>query len=210
MARPDLTGILLVGGASRRFGSPKALALWNGQTLAARAWETLGEACGERLAVGKRAGGFELPFPVVDDATATRAALAGIVAGLRRAETELCVVFPVDMPLVPPRLLTELANQLQVTDCYLEARSADAAVVQERPLPAAFFRPSALSVLERRLAAGELALRDALAELETRRIDADPALLTNVNTPADLYELERRTASASSSSSAPLRARPTK
>jgi molybdenum cofactor guanylyltransferase len=198
VARPDLTGILLVGGASRRFGSPKALALWNGQTLAARAWQTLGDACEERLAVGKLADELDLPFPVLDDGTRTRAALAGVVAGVRAAGNDLCLVLPLDTPLVTPGLLLELAEAC-----------ADAAVTQTGPLPAAF-RRRALPVLKRRLAEESLALHDALAELETRRIDADPTLLANVNTPADLYQLERRTASASSSSSALLRARPTR
>ena len=210
MARPDLTGILLVGGTSRRFGAPKALAVWDGRTLAARAWQTLGDACGERLAVGKLADRLELPFPLVDDGTSTHAALAGIVAGLRAARTELCVVLPVDMPLVPPQLLVELADILQVRDCYVESGSTDAAATQGSSLPAAFLRSAALPVLARRLAEGSLALRDALAELHARRIEADPALLANVNTPEDLYALERLTASASSSSSAPLRARPTR
>jgi molybdopterin-guanine dinucleotide biosynthesis protein A len=198
VARPDLTGILLVGGASRRFGSPKALAPWHGRTLAEHGWETLGEACGERLALGKLDDGLELPFPLLDDGTETRAPLAGVVAGLRAATTELCVVLPVDTPLVSPRLLLALADAC-----------GDAGVTQTGPLPAAF-RRSALPALERRLAEGDLAMRDALAELETRALYADPRLLANVNTAADLYELERRTASASSSSSAPLRASPTR
>jgi molybdopterin-guanine dinucleotide biosynthesis protein A len=53
---------LLVGGASTRFGSPKALALVDGETLAARAWRLLGDACDERIAVGKLADRLELPF----------------------------------------------------------------------------------------------------------------------------------------------------
>jgi molybdopterin-guanine dinucleotide biosynthesis protein A len=44
-------------------------------------------------------------------------------------------------------------------------------------------------VLERRLGAGQLALRDALAELDVRIVDLDPARLTNVNTPAELASL---------------------
>jgi molybdopterin-guanine dinucleotide biosynthesis protein A len=198
VARPDLTGILLVGGASRRFGSPKALARLDGKTLAERAWDTLGEACGERLAVGKHADGLDLPFPIVDDGTETRAALAGIVAGLKAARTDLCVVLPVDTPLVPQQLLLALGDAC-----------ADAAVTQTGPLPAAFRRRS-VPVLERRLATGSLALRDAVAELETRVVQADPPMLANVNRPEELYELERRTASASSFSSAPPRARPTR
>jgi len=52
VADRGLTGVLLVGGASARFGSPKALALLGGETLAERAWRLLGEACNERIAGG--------------------------------------------------------------------------------------------------------------------------------------------------------------
>jgi molybdopterin-guanine dinucleotide biosynthesis protein A len=177
VARPRLSGVLLVGGASTRFGSPKALARLEGETLAERAWRILGEACDERLAVGKRADGLELPFELVDDGSETRAALAGIVAGLRAAAGEVVLMLPVDTPLVTPALLCELA-----------AACAEAAVTQTGPLPAAF-RRDALPVLERRLADGRLALHDALDELDTARIEVDARLLTNVNTSDELRRL---------------------
>ena len=177
MARPRLTGVLLVGGASTRFGSPKALARLGDETLAERAWRVLGEACDERLAVGKRRDGLELPFAIVDDGTETRAALAGIVAGLRAARTELAVVLPVDTPLVTAELLRTLA-----------AACGDAAVTQMGPLPAAL-RRTALPVLERRLLAGELALHEALDELGAVQVDIDARLLVNVNTADELRRL---------------------
>src|SRR5437660_1468930 len=90
---------LFVGGASGRFGSPKALAELDGETLAARAWRTLGELCDERLAIGKVEDGVSLPFELVEDGTAVRAPIAGVVAGLRAATNELSVVLPVDVPL---------------------------------------------------------------------------------------------------------------
>jgi molybdopterin-guanine dinucleotide biosynthesis protein A len=177
LARPRLTGVLLLGGASTRFGSPKALARLDGETLAERAWHTLGEACDERLAVGKADDGLELPFAITDDGSGTRAALAGIVAGLRAAPTEAVVVLPVDMPLVTPQLLRELADAC-----------ADAAAAQRSPLPAAF-HTRALPVLERRLDEGRLALREALGDLDTRRVEVDETVLTNVNTPDELRRL---------------------
>jgi molybdopterin-guanine dinucleotide biosynthesis protein A len=177
VARPRLTGILLVGGASTRFGSPKALVRLDDETLAERAWRVLGEACDERLAVGKAEDGLELPFPVEDDGSPTRAALAGIVAGLRATPTETAVVLPVDVPLVTSEVLRELA-----------AACADAAVTQTGPLPAAF-RKMALPMLERRLDEGRLALHEALAELDTKCIEVDETLLANVNTPDELRRL---------------------
>ena len=176
MARARLTGVLLVGGASTRFGSPKALARLGDETLAERAWRILGEACDERVAVGKRRDGLELPFELVDDGCETRAALAGIVTGLRAA-SEVAIVLPVDMPLVTPSVLRDLGEAC-----------AEAAVTQAGPLPAAFAH-GALPVLERRLARGRLTLREALDELDTRRVEVDAALLVNVNTPDDLRRL---------------------
>ena len=177
MARAGLTGILLVGGASTRFGSPKALASLGAESLAERMWRTLGEACDERLAVGKHADALDLPFNVLDDGVETRAALAGIVAGLRAARNEVAVALPVDTPLVTPALVRQLADAC-----------ADAAAPAGEPLPVAL-RKVALPRLEARLADGRLALHEALAELETRRVPVDAALLTNVNTPDDLRRL---------------------
>jgi molybdopterin-guanine dinucleotide biosynthesis protein A len=177
VARAGLTGILLVGGASSRFGSPKALARLGGETLAERAWRTLGKACDERLAVGKHADALDLPFDVLDDEVETRAALAGIVAGLRAARHAVAVALPVDAPLVTPEVIRQLA----------EACAAAAAPAGE-PLPVAL-RKTALPQLEARLADGRLALHEAFAELETRRVPVDAALLANVNTPDDLRRL---------------------
>jgi molybdopterin-guanine dinucleotide biosynthesis protein A len=171
-----VTGVLLVGGASRRFGSPKALARLGDETLAERTWRALAW-CDERLAVGKAADTLPLPFPILDDQCETRAPLVGVVAGLRRARGELCVFLPVDCPSVTPALLQTLA-----------AACADAAVPASGPLPGAY-RRGVLPVLERRLAHGQLALRDALAELDSRVVSVDPALLGDVDTKAALQAL---------------------
>jgi molybdenum cofactor guanylyltransferase len=180
VAHRELTGILLVGGASRRFGAPKALARLDGETLAERAWRLLGGVCGQRIAVGKLADDLELPFPLLDDDSPVRAPLAGVVAGLRAAANEICVVLPVDCPLVTAEALVELADAC-----------ADAAVPQTGPLPAAL-RRTVLPVFARHLAAGRLALRDALGELETRVVWLDPDQLANVNTQEDLASLDAR------------------
>lgn len=161
------TGILLLGGASERFGSPKALAPFRGETLATRAWRTLEETCAEVVAVGKAADALELPFAVLDDGVVERAAVHGLVAGLRAAAHEDAVVLPVDCPLVTPDLLREL----------LAAR----AVPQTGPLPGAYPR-SLLPALEERVAAGELSLRGVNPTV----LEVDAALLANVNTRAEL------------------------
>jgi molybdopterin-guanine dinucleotide biosynthesis protein A len=170
----SVTGVLLVGGASRRFGSPKALARLGDKTLAELAWERLAW-CDERLAYGKVADGLPLPFSVLDDGTDVRAPLAGLVAGLRAAASGIVVALPVDLPLITDAVLRTLVS----------ACAGDAAVPQTGPLPGAY-RPSALPVLERSLRAGRLALRRALADLDVHVVEVDAVLLSNVNRVEDL------------------------
>jgi len=166
----ESTGILLVGGASTRFGSPKALARLGGETLAERGWRLLGEAFGEkRLAVGK--GEFELPFDVAVERAEPRAPITGVVAGLRVAASDVAVFLPVDCPLVTPALLRELGRRVAVT--------------QTGPLPGAYAKAD-LPELERRLAGGDYSLRG----VNPRLLVADERLLVNVNTSAELSALE--------------------
>ena len=174
MAHRALTGVLLVGGASRRFGSPKALIELEGETLYERGRRVLAAVCDEVLVVGK-AG--ELPFPVLDDGTEVRAPIAGVVAGLRAAVHDVAVFLPVDCPRVTPALLAGLG-----------AACRDAAVPQTGPLPGAWAR-SALPLLERRLAQGPLALYRTYAELDVVEVEVDPALVADVDTPGDLADL---------------------
>lgn len=171
MARRPLTGALLVGGASRRFGSPKALAEVDGETLVERGRRVLAEACAEVLVVGKQG---ELPFEVLDDGTATRAPIAGVVAALRAAAHDVCVAVPVDCPWITAEAIRALGDACR-----------DAAVPQTGPLPGAWAK-SALPLLEQRLETGPLALYRLYDELEVVTVQLDPAVVADVDTPRDL------------------------
>ena len=160
MADHGLTGILLAGGQSRRFGSPKSEALYDGQTLAERAWRLLGDACDERILVGP--GGLDDPGT---------GPVGAIAAGLRAATHEVAVVVPVDMPLLTVEALHSLA-----------AACRDAAVAQQGPLPCAIRRRAFPQTGERRL-------RAVLAGVDTARIELDENVLVNVNTPEELERL---------------------
>ena len=170
MADQQLTGILLVGGASVRFGSPKGFARFKGETLAERAWRLLEEVCDERVAVGHSGG---LPFPALaDEGTGPVAAIA---AGLREAAYEVAIVVPVDMPLLTGEALGLLAGACR-----------DAAAAQAGPLPCAVARR-----MRPAFETGERRLRTVLDGLDTARIELEERLLANVNTPADLDTLAR-------------------
>ena len=171
------TGVLLLGGLSRRFGSVKALAQLGPETLAERGWRVLGDAFEHRLAVGKAADQLGLPFDVLDDGVPLRAPIAGIVGGLRAMETEIGVFLPIDCPLVSAESLRLLAESC-----------VEAAVPQTGPLPGAY-AATTLPVLDKRVATGDLELGGALGEFETRIVKLDPGELVTVNTERELERL---------------------
>ena len=170
MANRRLTGVLLVGGASLRFGSPKALAVLDGETLAERAWRVLGEACDEVVAVGKASDALPLPFPVLDDGTTERAPIYGVIAGLVAAKHDVVVFLPVDCPLVTPEVVVALGEAI--------------AVAQTGPLPGAYAK-SMLPELADRVAAGQLSLRGANPTV----LEVAESLLADVDIPADLARI---------------------
>jgi molybdopterin-guanine dinucleotide biosynthesis protein A len=170
MANRRLTGVLLVGGASSRFGSPKALAVLDGETLAERAWRVLGEACDEVIGVGKASDALALSFPILDDLAVDRAPIYGVIAGLAAADHDVAVFLPVDCPLVTPTLLRHLGEAV--------------AVPQTGPLPGAYAK-AMLPELEARVARGRLSLRG----VNTKVLDVDPRLLVDVDTPEGLAAL---------------------
>jgi molybdopterin-guanine dinucleotide biosynthesis protein A len=174
--RAGVAGALLVGGASTRFGSPKALAQYEGEMLCERAHRVLTTAFDRVIVVGKAADRLDLPFPVLDDGSEVRAAIVGVAAALRLAEAERVVVLPTDMPFVTTELLLTLAEA---------SEDAEAAVPHSGPLPGAYAR-SALPLLEQHIAAGDLALYRACVRLEPRVLQWDEAELANINEPADL------------------------
>ncbi|MES1246502.1 MAG: molybdenum cofactor guanylyltransferase [Actinomycetota bacterium] len=160
MARRALTGILLAGGRSSRFGSPKERATFEGVTLVERAWRLLCWACEQPILVG--------PGGLGDPGTGPVGAIA---AGLRAARYDVAVVIPVDMPLLTVDALHELADACR-----------DAAVAQHGPLPCAI-RPAAFPDTDERR------LRSVLAAMDTAQIALDENMLVNVNTPEELAAL---------------------
>ena len=107
-----LPALLLTGGASRRLGTDKAMIVWQGDTLAARAARVLVQVCAPVLEVGPGV----TSLPMVREDPAGSGPLAAVLAGVRALEREpggevdAVVVLACDMPFVEPPLLELLAT----------------------------------------------------------------------------------------------------
>ncbi|MEJ2667708.1 MAG: molybdenum cofactor guanylyltransferase [Deinococcales bacterium] len=181
----EVTGAVLCGGRSQRFGSDKALQVVGGRTLLARALDSLAPA-GERLLVGRAYVGVDARH--VPDLRPGLGPLAGLEAALHAAGGAWVALAACDLPCLSTAYWRLLCAQA----------SGDRPVCVRHPNGdfeplAALYPRSALRAVAARLDAGELDLQALLAALDARSLSAaevesvcGPAVLRNVNRPQDL------------------------
>jgi len=194
-----LSGIVLVGGRSRRMGRDKATLEVGGRTLVQRAVDAL-VAAGVTEVVLVGAPDRAVPevtssVPVLEahDSTEHDGPLQGIVAGLECVRGEVAVVVGCDMPFLRPELLALLARRAA------EARRPVLPLHGRLPegLCSAWPR-SALGALRARLEAGERAVATTaerlgallLAPAEYAAADPEGTSFTNVNTPEEFAAIQ--------------------
>jgi molybdopterin-guanine dinucleotide biosynthesis protein A len=180
------SAIVLCGGQSSRFGADKALALWNGRTLLARAIETARSVAGEvMLAVGPSPRYADFECPIVIDSAVGQGPLAGIVAGLERATTDIFVVLAVDLPLVTPETIDVLLAHLEGEVDLVMPRSGRGL----EPLCCVGRHEPCLAAGRKLLESGTFSPRLLMNEVNglefaIDKAGADP--FVNVNTPGEL------------------------
>jgi len=170
--RPD--GLVLAGGAGRRFGRPKATVLLDGQTLVERAVAALAPHCRAVVVVGRP----EVPLPVrsVDDRPGPDCPLNALATGLAAVEADEVLVLACDLPAAGS-VLSRLVTAPSV--------AVDPAG-RVQPLCARYPRLVALAAADALLAAGHLRLLELLDVLVPAEVPATATELHNVTTPADL------------------------
>ncbi|MDH3393690.1 MAG: molybdenum cofactor guanylyltransferase [Desulfobulbaceae bacterium] len=185
-----ITGVVLAGGASTRFGSNKALAVHDGQPLIAHVVATMENLFSSRLLVTNtpETYGF-LGWPSVGDHFRGAGPLAGIHAALGAIKTPYAFVVGCDMPFVSERLVRVLAD--------LANGDWDAVVPcpggRPEPLYAMYHR-RCLATIEANLQRDERKIGFALQSLRVRRVEEkellavlpDLGTFLNVNRPVDL------------------------
>jgi len=186
-----IAGLILIGGASSRFGSPKHDASIDSWSLGGIALERLKRTCTSIASVGgslSQAPAYPNPtYDILEDASAAdRGPLAGVLAGLRWAAAggaDWLIVTPCDVPLLTPQILADMTQKTQDT-------AAGIGLLQTRDGPhplCSVWSPSLIDQLETTLATHHPAIIQFMAERGGCTFELEDARqLINVNTPADL------------------------
>jgi molybdopterin-guanine dinucleotide biosynthesis protein A len=192
----DVTGIVLAGGRSARFGSDKLATEIDGRTLLDRALVAVAAVAGPIVVVTTPDGDPPIPdellgrVRVIHDPEPFGGPLLGLVAALRSVETSVALVVGGDMPRMVPVVLHRLATATSAE------RPAAVLEVPERiqPLPMAVWARAALAGGNAVLGRGGRSLRELLRELSAVSIPApvwlalDPAgaPILDIDRPGDL------------------------
>jgi molybdopterin-guanine dinucleotide biosynthesis protein A len=192
---PRVSGIVLAGGRSSRFGADKLAADVRGQPLLHHPIAVLAEVCDDVvvvLAPDDTGAGLPPGVTIANDATEGEGPLAGLHTGLMAAvRSDAVVVVGGDMPSLQPPVLREMVRVLQ--DAGVDA-VALADGDRPRPLPCCLRTWPAADIAHTLLHAGRRRLRDVLDALRTAVIDEatwtalDPErrTLVDVDEPQDL------------------------
>jgi molybdopterin-guanine dinucleotide biosynthesis protein A len=192
-----VSGIVLAGGRSSRFGSDKLAEPVGGEPLLHRAVRAVAKVSDEVLAVASPSGDLpvlpsDLPVPArtIRDDEPHAGPLAALAVGLANADHPAAVVAGGDMPWLSPSVLSLLVDRLRSGD-------VDAAALElggkAQPLPLGISR-SALVTIRGLLTGGDRSLRSLLGgtrvalveEPAWRALDPTGRTLADVDVPGDL------------------------
>jgi molybdopterin-guanine dinucleotide biosynthesis protein A len=195
-----IAGYVMAGGASRRFGSDKALAIINGETMLARNIALVSEVT-ESAKVVSAAGRYaEFKFEVVEDRWPDEGPLGGIVTALRHttataSNVEWNLVISCDMPFLTSEWLAYLCERSLHSEARVVVPRSEYGL---EPLCAGW-RTTALETLQGCFYGGTRKVTDAMKLLpmevldvqDWKRFDSAGRLFWNMNTAKDYEEALR-------------------
>jgi len=187
----NVSGAVLVGGASTRMGRDKARLAVDGVPGASRVARVLDALFDEVLLAGGEPPA-DAPGRRVPDVPGPVCALRGLVTALSASTRPRVLVAATDMPFLTADLVLALVAW-PAADAVVPRTAGRA-----HPLCAVYAREAVLPVARTRLAGDDLSLRGVLDAVATAwldpddvaRVDPEGRALVNVNTPEELARVE--------------------
>ena len=189
-----VTGVILAGGRSTRFGRDKVLEPVAGVRLIERVVQVMRPLFAEvRIITNGRADLGDLGCALVPDLVPGLGAVGGLYTALKTLGTEYALVVACDMPCLNPELIRHLVGRR-------EGWQAVVPWVKGYPEPLhSVYRRDCLDSLEVLISAGRYRLNTVLYRLavcwvdehDLRRFDPDLLSFLNVNRPNELERILR-------------------
>ena len=194
-AREEVTGIILAGGKSSRFGSNKALSRIDGDRLIERLCRTVGSVTGRLMLITNTPEDYAfLELESRKDLVPRCGPIGGIYSALKTAKTPLCLCVACDMPFVRPAFLEYLVDRSSGYDVVVPVNGG-----RVEPL-CAVYRETCVPAIEDRIRAKRYKIAGFFDAVRVLRLvpeeggfhDAD--MFFNINDRTDYDEALKRMA----------------
>ena len=187
----DITGIILIGGKSRRMGRDKAFLEVAGKPLFERVLEVFRESFAQVVLVGNREETFAgYGLPVLPDIY-PGSSLGGLYTGLYHAETDYVFVASCDLPFPSTEILRYLCSLKEGFDAVVPTTPHG-----YEPLFAVYSK-TCLEPIRTLLESGDYCAYAYFSQIRVRyvpleelaHLDGDGRAFVNVNTPEDFAKI---------------------
>lgn len=192
MIFPDVTGIILAGGESKRMGTEKALIQLSGKTLIEKTAHIFKELFPETIIISKDPGRFKMTgCRELADKSTERGAMIGLLTALEATEREFIFTAACDMPFLNAPSISLIVNSGKGFDVALPCSGG-----HTHPLHALYSR-RCLETMTQSFERGEKSLNRFIKSLPPDRVrlisdeelsvvDPEKESLLNMNTPEEL------------------------
>ena len=181
-----IRGLVLAGGKSSRFGSDKALALYEGVSFLERALLFLRALNLEPIVVTRKDADYSFAkCAMVRDKLPDLGPLGGIYTAMTIFKNITFLVLTCDMPALTPSALSGLLAKHE-PHCLITAYGTEDGSAQ--PFPAVY-GPSLLGLIRKKIEQNNLSMRGLIEEVSAKKIipwKGDTASFFNVNKKEDL------------------------
>jgi len=191
----DVTGVILAGGKSTRYGKNKAFQTINGIPLIEKVLSVMESLFEELIIITNVPHTYShLEFPVYEDLIAGLGPLGGIFTGLTAVSKEAAFFVACDMPSLNARLLRYMVECKEGFDAVVPRIAGQMEALH------ALYRTSCIPAIRSLIDAHQYQVFRFFPEVSVRYVDEneirqfDPELSSffNINTPQELKKLENQ------------------
>lgn len=176
MRSEPITGIILAGGNSRRFGTDKTQYILNGKRLINYAIDVLLPICDEIIISTNKPEDFTNDgFPTVIDKFVNCGPIGGIFSSLVKSKTEHNLIIGCDMPNLCTSLFSKILANKNGFDIVMPVHNGSTETM------ASYFNKTALNTLENAILNKKYKVTDAIAGLNTNFIDISDFEFYNID-----------------------------
>jgi molybdopterin-guanine dinucleotide biosynthesis protein A len=190
----NVSGVILAGGKSSRFGTNKAFIEIGGKKIISRQIELFGELFREIIIVCKNSSEYSgLPCKVIEDIVDYTSPLSGIYTGLKSCRFESIFVVACDMPFLKKELIEYQLRFADDFDVVVPQHEGDYEALH------ALYSKSCTPLIEEMFKNSNFRVYDFYNSVKLKIIDYkeikkfDPDMLSfaNINTMDDLEKVKR-------------------